>query len=62
MNGNQKSKHENQFLSKQTLGPFGWDEKIRGDQTNFNQKKKKKIGWCVKKWEDRKWGDDGKVE
>ena len=46
MNGNQKSKHENQFLSKQTLGPFGWDEKIRGDQTNFNQKKKKK-NWLV---------------
>ena len=43
MNGNQKSKHENQFLSKQTLGPFGWDEKIRGDQTNFNQKK----NWLV---------------
>ena len=43
-------KHKNQFLSKQTLGPFGWVmKKMRGDPPKLILTKKRNIGWGVKK-------------
>ena len=42
---NKNQKHKNQFLSKQTLGPFGWGmEKWEGTKIDFNQKKEKLVG------------------
>ena len=47
MNGKQNQKHKNQFLSKQTLGPFGWGIK-KWEGTKLILTKNKKLFRCEK--------------